>query len=177
VITMKYLLRLGTLGVLAAWAAVAQSPADATLQALLTEVRQLRLTVEKSVSLGPRIQLLLQRAQLQDQKVARISQQLDEVRRQIADETKRQTNAAEAQAKFEQALVSESDAERRKQMEHELEDLKVIAARGPDPQLRTREGELASLLQTEQAALDELNGKLDAVERQLEALPATNTPR
>jgi hypothetical protein len=39
---------------------------------------------------------------------------------------------------------------------------------GPDPQLSARESELASSLQIEQAALSELNAKLDAIEHQLE---------
>jgi hypothetical protein len=46
-------------------------------------------------------------------------------------------------------------------------DLKMIAGNGPDQQLRTRESEISNSLLTEQALLDELNGKLDAIERQL----------
>jgi hypothetical protein len=78
---MKYLLKLGLLAFLPALAvtapAAAQTNSDnATIQSLLAEVRQLRLAVERSLSLTPRMQLLLQRAQVQEQKVARISQQL-----------------------------------------------------------------------------------------------------
>jgi hypothetical protein len=82
---MNKLFRFGTIVSLAALAA-ASAPAqttsadNATLQKLLDEVRQLRLTMEKSVTVGPRMQLILQRTQLQDARVARISQQLDEVR-------------------------------------------------------------------------------------------------
>jgi len=56
------------------------SPDSATMQALLSEVRQLRRTVEKNMSLGPRMQVILQRAQYQEQKVLRAQQQLDDVR-------------------------------------------------------------------------------------------------
>src|SRR6266446_235177 len=41
------------------------SPEKATLQALLTEVRQLRFALERSTSVVPRIQLAFQRFQLQ----------------------------------------------------------------------------------------------------------------
>ena len=151
--------------------AFAQStnPDTAAMQALLTEVRQLRLTLEKSLSLGPRMQLVLQRAQLQDQKVARISQQLDEVRKQIAAETARQTAVAERLAKIAQDLSSETDLERRTHMEDMRAGLKMAAATGPDQQMRAHESEIAASLQTEQAILGELNDKLDAIERQFEA--------
>ena len=70
---MNRLLRFGTivwLTTLAATSAPAQTANEdnASIQALLSEVRQLRRAVEKTLSLSPRIQLLLQRAQLQDQR-------------------------------------------------------------------------------------------------------------
>jgi hypothetical protein len=49
--------------------------------------------------------------------------------------------------------------------------LKMIAGRGPDQQVMARESQLANSLGAEQAALNEFNEKLDALERQLEALP------
>jgi len=170
---MKLLLKLVMLAFLAAWTGLAQSTDNAALQALLSEVRQMRLTLEKSVSLAPRLQLLMQRAQMQDQKVARISQQLDELRKQISAETARQLNATQRLEKIEQEISSETDVEHRKQLEDMRAGLKMVAGTGPEQQLRARESEIANSLQTEQAVLDELNGKLDAIERQLEALPAT----
>jgi len=158
---------------MAAPAAPAQSanPDSATLQALLAEVRQLRRAVEKTTSLGPRMQLLLQRAQFQEQKVLRISQQLDEVRKQIAGDTARQTAVNENLAKLEQDIAAESDAGRRAQLEDMRAGLKLAAGRGPDQQLRARESELSNSLDVEQAALNDFNEKLDALERQLEAPP------
>jgi chromosome segregation ATPase len=173
---MNKLFRFGMIVLLAALAA-ASAPAqttsadNATLQKLLDEVRQLRLTMEKSVTVGPRMQLILQRTQLQDARVARISQQLDEVRKQIAAETAQQTDATEKLAKIEQDISTETDAGRRAQLEDVHAHFKMVAAKGPDQQLRAREGELANSLQAEQATLNDLNGKLDALERQLEAPP------
>lgn len=63
------------------------------MQALLSEVRQLRWSVETTLSLGPRMQLLLAAGAVHEQKVSRLSKQLDEVRRQIAAETARETAA------------------------------------------------------------------------------------
>ena len=170
---MNKLLRFGTIVLLAAPAArsahAQTANADtATLQALLSEVRQLRLTMEKSVTLGPRMQLIMQRTQLQDARVARISQQLDEVRKQIAAEAAQQADANERLAKIEQGISTETDAGRRAQLEDVYTHFKMLAGRGPDQQLRARESELANALQGEQATLSDLNGKLDALERQLE---------
>ena len=149
----------------------AASGDSATLQQLLAEVRQLRLTMEKQMSIGPRMQLLMQRAQFQEQKVARIQAQLDEVRKQIQQETSRQNAAGERLAKIEQDISAESDAAKRSQLEDMRAGLKMVIGNGPDPQLRARESELNNELITEQAALTEFNEKLDALERQLEAPP------
>jgi len=174
---MNKLLSFGTIVLLvAAGTAAAQTtnPDASTMQALLAEVRQLRHTVETKLSLGPRMQIILQRAQYQEQKVLRVQQQLDEVRKQIAAEAARQTGANERLAKIEQDISAESDAGRRAQLEDMRTGLKMVVGNGPDQQLRARETELSNSLDTEQAALNELNEKLDALERQLEAPPAPN---
>jgi hypothetical protein len=163
---------LGLLAVLALTAGVArgQSSSDhATMQALLSEVQQLRLAMEKSLVVGPRMQLTLQRAILQDQRVARRTAQLDEVRKQIASEAAQQTKVTETIAHLDQEISTEADADRRKQLEDMRSALKTNLAVGPDQQLRARESEILSALQVEQGALDDLNAKLDAIERQMEA--------
>ncbi|HUE03363.1 MAG TPA: hypothetical protein VMR62_27620 [Bryobacteraceae bacterium] len=175
---MNTLCRIGTIALLALAShpapAQTSSPDAATMQALLSEVRQLRHMVERTVTLGPRIQILLQRAQFQDQKVARISQQLDEVRKQITAETARQNGVNDRLAKIEQDLSNEGDPERHKQLEDLRSTLKMVAGNGPDQQLRAHESELSNSLEIEQGSLNELNEKLDALERQLEAPPAAS---
>jgi septal ring factor EnvC (AmiA/AmiB activator) len=176
------LFRFGTIVLLAALAASsaritrAQTPNQdtATIEALLSEVRQLRRTVEKMLSVGPRMQVILQRAQLQEQKVSRLSQQLDEVRKQIAEETAHQSAMAERLANLDQDISAETDARRHGELEEARKELKMAAGRGPDQRLGARESELANSLATEQAVLNELNEKLDALERQLEASPAAD---
>jgi len=173
---MNKISAIAMVALLAALAAPAQtaSPDSATLQELLAEVRQLRMTMQKTLSLGPRMQLLLQRAQFQEQRVARVQQQLDDIRKQISAETSRQTAATERLAKIEQDISAESDAARRSQLEDMRAGLKMVLGNGPDPQLRAREGELNNALVAEQATLAEFNDKLDSLERQLESLAAGN---
>jgi hypothetical protein len=171
---MNKLFKFGAAVLLAAASGLAQTSStdSATMQALLSEVRQLRHAVEKNMTLAPRMQLLMQRAQFQEQKVARIQQQLDEVRKQIGEQTARQAAANERLAKIEQDLSGESDAARRSQLEDMRAGLKMVVGNGPDQQIRARESELNNSLETEQAVLNEFNEKLDALERQLEAPPA-----
>jgi chromosome segregation ATPase len=176
------LFRFGTIALLAALTASSArmaraqtpNPDTATMEALLSEVRQLRRTVEKTLSVGPRMQIILQRAQLQEQKVSRLSQQLDEVRKQIADETAHQTAIAERLANIDQDISAETDVRRHAELEDMRRGLKNVVGRGPDQHLIARESELANSLATEQAVLNELNEKLDALERQLEPSPAAD---
>ena len=149
--------------------ALAQTPQSSpTLETLLAEVRQLRLAIERSAIVGPKIQLAVQRLSMQDQKIARISSQLDNTRREIAARTEGQQRIAQQIANLEQRLAGETDPMRRKQLEVEREHMKAIPNQTIDPQLLARETELASVLRTEQSVLGEINAKLEALERSFE---------
>src|SRR5882672_5263927 len=65
--------------------AQAQTPAPATptLETLLKEVHQLRLVLERSAQIAPRIQIAVERLKLQQEKAGRTAQQLDELRREL----------------------------------------------------------------------------------------------
>jgi chromosome segregation ATPase len=140
----------------------------ATLQALLTEVRQLRIAVEKASLIAPRMQITLQRLGAQQQNVTRISQQLDEVRKQIEHETTRYAHVGQEITDLEQQLSREPDATRRKQLEDiQASRKRIIADQSTIQQLRTRENEIASSLQNERATLTELNDRLNAIDRLL----------
>jgi chromosome segregation ATPase len=149
--------------------AVAQTAQSSpTLEALLAEVRQLRLAIERSAILGPKIQLAVQRLSLQDQKIARISSELDNTRREIADRTEGQQRIAQQIANLEQRLAGETDPARRKELEIEREHMKSVPSQPMDPRLTAREAELANSLQREQSVVQEINGKLEALERFLD---------
>src|SRR6476620_1071848 len=63
-------------------AAQAQTPAPAaptpTLETLLKEVHQLRLLMERSAQIAPRIQIVVERLKLQQEKAGRTGRQLEE---------------------------------------------------------------------------------------------------
>jgi len=68
---------------------------------------------------------------IQEQKVARITQQLDEVRKQIAGETPSYRPPI-APVQDRQDISAETDAHRRKQLEDMRAGLKMVAGNGPD---------------------------------------------
>src|SRR5260370_37993872 len=132
-------------------AAQTTSPDTAALQALLSEVRQLRLALERSASIGPKMQLTLQRVQMQEQKLHRVSLELNAVRKEINGLAGPSKRAGAQIPILEQALVSESNPAQRKELEIQLAAVKVVAGRQVDTQLLAHESELASSLPFKQA--------------------------
>ena len=153
--------------------AVAQSNNDATLQALLVEVRQLRLALERSAVLTPKIQMTLQRMQFQQEALGRVSRELESVRSQLSSTAGEEAKAGTFISDLENRILQEQDAARRKQLETELKIAKSATEQqsATATQLRAREAELAGRLATEQAKWDELNDRLNAIERALDAPP------
>src|SRR6266446_3931271 len=85
--------------------AIAQQPADrsqdATIQALLKEVHALRVALEQTNQIGPRIQIVLARIQMQEERVRNSTRQLQEVRDKVADIQTKRTEDADQIKQFE----------------------------------------------------------------------------
>lgn len=147
------------------------APSDSTMQSLLAEVRQLRVTLERSMTLWPQAQLVLQRAQLQQQRVESLSRQLEQLRDQLARSAAEAGRLGQQIKRFEDLVVQEQDARRRQEFESQVKNFKMQldgqALR--DQQQQAREGQLAGQLQAEQSKLVELNDRMDALERMLQA--------
>jgi hypothetical protein len=147
---------------------------DSTLQALLAEVRQLRLALERSAVVAPKIQVMLQRIQLQQDQVLRLSRQLDDFRDQQARSATEVVNITARLKEVEAHFLQEQDPERRKALENEIKMTKLqLQAQAEqqrlhEAQLQAREMDLASRLRTEQGKLNELNDRLTVLERTLE---------
>jgi len=149
-----------------AFAQKPDSPDSQTMQALLSEVRQLRAAIERAMAIQPRIQITLERMQVGQRRIEQLSRPLEDVRRQIADRAR----SAGDQAAIESQLASEQDPNRRKQLEDMLKAIKAEAERRSveDVQLRARESELLSALQAEQNKMNELSDRLDKMDQSLE---------
>jgi hypothetical protein len=145
-------------------------PAESSLiQELLLEVRQLRMALERSSLVVPRLQLVMQKIQLQQGRVDRIARQLEDLRVSFAswglDETRLSNDVKAAEGRVGQA----ADPLRRKELEERIKQAKAEldqqAAR--IQQQRTREIELANQLQVEQGRLDDLASQLALLEKLL----------
>jgi len=120
------------------------------------------------------MQLTMQRLQLQEQKVTRLSEQLDEARKQTSSVAAQHVRLAEELNEAEQRISGETDVARRKELGATIANLKNMASDTTVQQLLSaREGEIANLLQGERAIQSELNDKLNGMERALDvSLPA-----
>ena len=155
-------------------AARGQSPAQPSdtqvLQALLGEVRQLRISLERATIVSTRMQMALQRMRLQEERVTRVSQQLEETRKTIGEFESEKPRIAERIKDVEEHARQTADPMARGQMEADYKGMKTHLEQVNvlQEQRRAREGELASQLLAEQAKLNELNDRLNQMERALE---------
>jgi hypothetical protein len=158
---MKHLITLLTLMTLSGPFSHAQGQAsDATIQALLAEVKQLRMALERSAVISPKIQSVLWRMQWQQDVVMRTNSELEGLRSQISQplpDFESNFRMSEQQIPPEQRKLIEEEMKRNKaRFEEEREKMRV------------READLSSRLRVEQAKFSELSDRLDAMEKALE---------
>jgi len=161
-----------TVVLLFASAAAAQTPApeSTVVQALLVEVHQLRLALERANTIAPRIQLTVERMKLQQDRVTRLSGQLEQVRREFDDyQSHTARSAAELQDR-QSYLAQVNDPAERKKVADDISQMKAALDEGNAriQSARTRETDLDSRLRSEQATLDNLNDRLNQIERSLD---------
>ncbi len=159
--------------------ALSQTPAkDAdTLQSLLLEVRQLRQDIEAATAASERVQIAISTMQLEDAAVARASQRVDELRNKCnGAELSRQHTTFEIQ-RFETALSPgaipgrEIPAREMKDMQSRIEELKssLEGQAAEVESCRAREAEASNQLRDQQAALADLKGRIEQLDKALAA--------
>ena len=144
------------------------------LQELVNEVKQLRLALVQTNAISSRLQITLQRIQLQQNQVNRISVQLESIRSQILRSEAEQGQASSNLANLESRLDQEQNPNSQKALQEEQKFMKALAeqkARVVQDE-RTREAELTSSLQVEQGKLSELQARLDSLEGLMSPQPA-----
>ena len=160
----------------------AQGDNEQAMQALVNEVRQLRLAIQRSNLSAHHSQVVIERMRSQQQTVDRVADRL----RWAREEASRfrmympiQQAEIQNRLKVIEADLSETlDAKTRRAKEGELEITKQRLGMMGQEETRVRENEsqLAAQLQIEQAKLAELNDQLDALQRELEMPPSENKP-
>src|SRR6266446_6890909 len=154
--------------------AVAQTPRsatqddhDQTLKQLLTEVRELRLAVQRATASNTRFQMLIERVRIQQAHVDALSRQLESLHSQVA-EFKATKPQIEQQIKDAEDLLDRTpDPSAHADLESRIKGGKANLVRLAQEDERLRNGETAldTELQGAQAKLNELNGQMDALMR------------
>ena len=151
-----------------------RSRGDDNQDPLLIEVRALREDLYQIAGSNVRTQVLIARLQLQEQRIANVGRQLFEVQGTLAlvrqeiggleqqsagleDSAYRAKEPAERLAIQQQTTAINRELQQRRRREQELQML---------------ETELSDAVNTEQSRWDDLNGRLDALERGLPARPS-----
>ena len=147
------------------------TPADSqTLQALLSEVRQLRQDLQTTTIAGQRAQILIYRLQGQEAAVARASQRLDEAREKLARiQDERKHVAADVNRQEDFISNTQNPAAERKDVEGMLSQSKtrVESLENQEQQLQTREIEAEQQLRAEEIRLSDLRDQLDRLDKAL----------
>jgi chromosome segregation ATPase len=153
--------------------AAAQPPAtasqDATIQALLKEVHALRVALEQSNQIGPRIQIALARIQMREERVRNATRQLQDAHERLVDTQTKRAEIADRIKQIEAQQQQTVDPNARKQMDGELTEMKAVNERMnvTEQQYRAKEAEANSLLLTEQGRWNEADDMLKSIERAL----------
>ncbi|MBI4468680.1 MAG: hypothetical protein HY650_05080 [Acidobacteria bacterium] len=138
------------------------------LRALLDEIHQLRLALQRANVVSYRLHITLERIRLQQARVDSISRDLESVRARLADLKTARTQMEEQVKSLESLLISTADANRRAELGQQIQEMKgrVSIWTRDEEQLRVRETELISASQIEEAKLDELHNQLDRMARE-----------
>lgn len=155
-----------------AQASPAGTPQRDVLGELLTEVRGLRQAMERAATVGARIQLLVARVQLQEQRIAENSRRLTAVRDEMSKIDTQLTGLNGQAAQFEKATAA-MPQEQREEMQRMVDSFKAQAAL-MDKRKEDLGNEEALLLQqvcADQGRWTDVNAQLDDIERSLAAPP------
>ena len=165
--------KLIALGLLVAGAVAASGQAQrqpATLDDLLIEIRGLRADLRQTTRAGTQMQLLTVRLQLQEQRLAVLSNQRNDLSTRLAAETRQRMDAERQVQGFEESKTrNESVGIPRAELEAAEKMTKLLYAQRRDAEqlLRTQESELAAQIAAEQNRWQDFNNRLDELERSL----------
>ena len=163
----------GLFVLLSSGACFGQSPQgdSRTLQALLSEVRQLRQDLQTTTLAAQRTQILIHRLQGQEAAVARASQRLEEAREMLSGaQSERKQLAAEIKQHEEFIRNTENAPAQRKEFESRLPEDKarLESFENQEQQQQTREIEAEQQLRAEESRLSDLRDQLDRLDKSLE---------
>ena len=160
-------------GVFALGAAVASGQGQrgpASLDDVVSEIRGLRADLKKSTAATTQVQLLTVRLQLQEQRLAVLSNQRNDVLARLAAESRQRAEVEnrvrgfeESRTRNEQVGISRAELEGAENAEKQ----QLAIHRDAELQLRTQESQLSTEIANEQNRWQDFNNRLDELEKSL----------
>jgi hypothetical protein len=144
-------------------------PESGQLKELVSEVRALRLAIERAAASTSQSQLLLGRVQLQENRLATLSRQYQEARGRTADAQMAQAELERDFQRVQAAFESTTSLEERRALEDRVVQLKrqVANQQARTAQMRADELGAADVLAAEQQRWADFNQRLEGIERTL----------
>jgi len=140
-----------------ATSAVNKSNQERIVQEILSEVRQLRVEVQRLKASAYQTQVVIERLRLQQEHVARLTREIGEVREKIGETKSRQVKMngmfEDVEKQVQSGVISQSELKR---ISGEIEELKQREQR-----LTEQEAQLSVELDAERVKLITLNRRLD----------------
>ncbi len=137
--------------------ALNKSNQERIVQEILSEVRQLRVEVQRLKASAYQTQVVIERLRLQQEQVARLTREIGEVREKISETKTRQVKMngifEETEKQVQSGVISQSELKR---ISGEIEELKQREQR-----LTEQESQLSVELDAERVKLITLNRQLD----------------
>jgi septal ring factor EnvC (AmiA/AmiB activator) len=141
-------------------------PADDSMEALVQEIRSLRVDLNRVASANIRAQLLFGRLQLQEQRTISLSRQLDTIEDQLAKTAAQRAELEDRLKELEENPPSQIPLEERQGMERNVRR-ELASLHGREQQLRPQQASLSALVADEQARWTDFSSRLDELERAL----------
>lgn len=141
-----------------------------TMQAILREVKQIRASIPRSNLYSFNADITMNRLRLQVETVKALTTRLEETKalmKKLQEESEEQRLIRKT---LEERLQRTIDPIQRAGLEYAIEQLKVKVnnAFNTIQELRAQEYRLTNQIQLEQSRVDELNNRLDAIQREIE---------
>lgn len=154
---------------------VAVTPQPDVMQQLLSEVRQLRASVERAAGESAALQLVAVRAAMQEERLYRVTRDVEALRVELGVARSERRKFEAVVKDTERAISDETDVNRRQSLEGELPTMRrtLQEARDREQLLVQQEGTMSGNLAVEEGRWQEVNARLDELERRL----ASRAPR
>jgi hypothetical protein len=153
-------------------AAQTASPDTQALQAMVAEIRQLRLDMQATTIATQRVQIVLYRLQLQTALATSAASRLDDARTSHGKAQSELKRVSGIIPMMEEEVRSAPDAAQRKIREDTLTQTKINIERSvaDEQRLQSREIDAETQYRAEQAKLTELQDQLDRLDKLLDSL-------